>query len=312
VQSPPSKIVVVGASAGGIEALIALTRALPQDLAATVLAVVHVPATADSQLPLILARHTPLSVRHARGNEALAAGEILIAPPDHHMILRDGRVVLERGPKENGHRPAVDPLFRSAAVHDGDVIAAVLSGAGDDGAAGSADIVAAGGVVIVQDPRDAVVSNMPQSCARFAASEHVAPAARLGSIIEALVSRAGAKRGGAEPPQRPERTPMEPPMSCPDCGGALTESQKNGKPRYKCRVGHTYGPESLAEGQENAVEEALWHAIVVLRERAQVLRRLYSGAIDSVPSLAERYRSQLVAVEQRADLLEKAFFDPAN
>jgi two-component system chemotaxis response regulator CheB len=157
------RLIGIGASAGGIEALIRLVRGLPPDLPAAVLVVLHIPATGSSVLPAILARHCPLPVQQAGDGQTLRAGEVLVAPPDCHLRAVDGRVRLERGPKENGVRPAVDPMLRSVAAAAGDRgIAVILSGALGDGADGAATVAAAGGTVLVQDPADAIVPSMPE------------------------------------------------------------------------------------------------------------------------------------------------------
>ena len=157
-------IVAIGASAGGIDALQRLMRELPEDLAAAVCVVLHIPASSRSLLAQVIARQTALPVATAAGGEPLLNGHVYVAPPDHHLRVRAGRVALDRGPKENGVRPAIDPLFRSAAdAYGRRAIAVVLSGSLRDGAGGAVAVASAGGAVLVQEPADAVVPGMPEA-----------------------------------------------------------------------------------------------------------------------------------------------------
>ncbi len=181
-------VVVVGASAGGVDALRAMAAQLPGDLPAAVLVVLHVHA-GPSALPDILRRAGPLPAAHAVDRERIAPGLILVAPPDHHMLVAHDRVRVTRGPKENGHRPAIDPLFRSAAATLGNrVIGVVLSGMLDDGADGLAAVKAAGGVAIVQDPEDATFPSMPRSALAAVEADEVVPLRLLGSAITRWVA----------------------------------------------------------------------------------------------------------------------------
>jgi two-component system chemotaxis response regulator CheB len=166
------RVVGIGASAGGVDALMRLFRALQRDVPAAVLVVLHVPATGRSLLAPILDRHTDLDVRVAEHGEAIVPGRVYVAPPDRHLVVHDGTVHLERGPKENAVRPAVDPMLRSLAAAYGEHgIAVILSGALGDGSSGALAVKLAGGTVIVQDPADATVPSMPESaCASSAAS----------------------------------------------------------------------------------------------------------------------------------------------
>jgi two-component system, chemotaxis family, protein-glutamate methylesterase/glutaminase len=181
-------VVVIGASAGGVEALISLVGALPTDLPAAVFVVLHVAPSATSVLADILDRAGPLPAAQARDGDAIVAGRILVAPPDHHLVLMPGGVLLDHGPKENGHRPGIDPLFRSAATSfGGRVIGVVLSGTRDDGAAGLGVIKATGGVAMVQDPTDALYSSMPRAAIARVTVDAVAPCLGLARLIASTV-----------------------------------------------------------------------------------------------------------------------------
>lgn len=185
---PHRDVVVVGASAGGVEALRELVHGLPADLPASVLVVRHVPPESQSALPRILARSGPLPAAHALDGEELRPARIYVAPADFHMLVEDGRIRLVRGPRENLHRPAVDPLFRSAAAAYGRrVVGVVLTGALDDGTAGLATIKRCGGVAVVQDPADATFSSMPASALRNVRVDHSVPLAGIAPLLDRLV-----------------------------------------------------------------------------------------------------------------------------
>jgi len=286
---PARDLVVIGASAGGVEALREIARQLPQDFPAAVLAVVHFPADGTSMLPLILARRGPLPATHAEDGAEIRPGTIYVAPPDRHLLVAPGRLCLSRGPRENGHRPAADPLFRSAALAYGPrVVAVVLSGNLDDGTAGLAAVQRHGGTTVVQDPDDALYPGMPRAAVEAGVAEHVVPLADLPALLVTLANTepeealpvddsldryenavTGMRQGPAlgEPPGEPAG------LVCPECKGSLFEIRDGELVRYRCRVGHSYGGEALLEHQTRQVEEALWTALQVLNERASLSRR---------------------------------------
>jgi two-component system chemotaxis response regulator CheB len=289
-------IVVIGASAGGVEALQRLTAGLRPDLRAAIFVVMHVTAEGTSALPAILQRSGPMPARHAINGESMSDGRIYVAPPDFHLILRDGLVRVVHGPRENRSRPAVDPLFRSAALSYGPrVIGVVLSGALDDGTAGLYAIKARGGVAIVQDPHDALVSGMPRSALEYVTVDHVLPAADIGSLLNDVTRESVADRM-APPPRRLadefDMATLEPgtmedddkyaaqpsPFTCPECNGTLWELVDGDLARYRCRVGHSYSAESMAEEQGQSSERTLWAALRSLEERAALGRRLSQNA----------------------------------
>lgn len=183
------RVVAIGASAGGVEALRQVAATLPKEFPACVLVVLHLPAHSHSVLPDILSREGPLPASHAVANQPLAAGRILVAPPDHHMVLRDGRIGLTDDALDHGHRPAVDVLFRSVADAVGPAaVGVVLSGILDDGAAGLAAIAARGGAVVVQDPHDAQYSAMPSHALARTPSALAVPTADIGAVLLRLVT----------------------------------------------------------------------------------------------------------------------------
>ena len=275
-------IVVIGASSGGVEALLQIVAGLPSDLPASVFIVLHLEPGFVSRLPELLSQRGPLRATHAMHGEAIAPGRIYVAPPDNHLMLRPGYMHVVRGPKENGHRPSVDALFRTAAmVYGPRVIGVVLTGYLDCGTAGMMSIKARGGLAVVQDPRDAAVSDMPQSVVTHVAVDHVAPLRH----IPGLIARLATEPASAEPAHVPgalmEMEGDEPGVAaelvCPTCQGKLTESRLNGFHRFRCHVGHAFSLDSIATEQADEVERALWAAVRALEEGASVARRLASS-----------------------------------
>lgn len=294
-----ASVVVVGASAGGVEALRALVSGFPVDLPAAVVVVLHIPRNAPSALPAILGRAGPLRAAIAEHGAPIEPGTVYVAPADRHVLLDDSRITLSAGPTENGHRPAIDPLFRSAALAFGPrAVGVVLSGTRDDGAAGLAAIAARGGTALVQDPTEALYGAMPVHALEAVPTARALPAAKIGEEIaerlaagpadpdgpppppdDLLVAEAGiaAMDPGAEGARHIERgRPAT--ISCPSCDGVLFEVPGGPTPRYRCRVGHAWSPESLDSAQAGAVEGALWTALRTLEERAATLRWLAEQA----------------------------------
>ncbi|NAZ87102.1 chemotaxis protein CheB [Kineococcus indalonis] len=293
-------VVVVGASAGGVEALRTLVAGLPADLPATVLVVLHVPPTGADALASILDRAGPLPARTAVPGEPLPRGTVLVATPDRHLMLAGGRVVHSTGPRENGHRPAVDVLFRSAAHALGArVVGVVLSGTLDDGTAGLVAVRSRGGVGVVQEPSDALFAAMPANAVAAADPEHVLPVAAIPALLEELVHQevpdVAEARGGTgttDPEVAVARFDMDVVDSddhpgdpsgytCPDCSGALWRIDDHGLLRFRCRVGHAWTAESLHEQQSAETEGALWVALRSLEERAALNRELSRRAEES-------------------------------
>jgi two-component system chemotaxis response regulator CheB len=304
--APP--VVVVGASAGGVEALRDFVAALPGDLDACVLMVLHVPPTGASALPVILNRVGQVPARHASEGDPLVPGQILIAPPNHHLIVADGVVTLSRGPQENGHRPAIDVLFRSAARACGNqVIGVVLSGSLDDGAAGMVAITERGGIGLAQDYSEALYDAMPRAAALAANLDHIMTAKEIaGSLPELIGQLPGHAERAASTLMQVETSmadmdaatmheherPGEPSgFACPDCHGVLFRIQEGGLERYRCRVGHAWSPQSLIARQTVSLESALWMALRSLEEKAALSHDLGDRAAEQGHDLsALRFR----------------------
>jgi two-component system chemotaxis response regulator CheB len=276
-------IVVIGASAGGLAALTELVAGLPADLPAAVFVVVHLFPTSSSSLPDILSSKGPLHASHAVHGEPISSGRIYVAPPDVHLMLRPGHVQVLRGPKENGHRPAVDALFRSASIAYGPrVIGVVLSGYQDDGTAGLMSIKARGGLAVVQDPNQATVLEMPRSAMTHVAVDHVVSSERLPALIAGLVDEpvapatTGAVGGLAE--LEGDRAGAASEIVCPVCQGKLTLAESNGFQTFRCHVGHAFSLASVAAEQAEEIERALWAAVRALEEGAALAKRLAATA----------------------------------
>jgi len=308
-------VVVVGASAGGVEALSAFVRALPADFAAPVVVVLHVPASGPSVLPAILSRAGPLPAVHATDGAALEPGCIYIAPPNCHVLVSGGRLMLSRGPRENGHRPAIDPLFRSAVASFGERTAGVvLSGTLDDGTAGLFAIKSEGGATLVQDPEEALYNSMPSSAIRYVDPDYVLPARGLAETLARLAagSNGGVRKEGpvddfAPAPAAEQAQPGDlAPFSCPDCGGALWVQERGELETFRCRVGHAYSANSLVARHADTVERALWTAYRALQERAAMSRRVSRRLSDhGRRRSAATFERQAVETARQADGLKR-------
>ena len=314
------EIVVIGASAGGVEAMREVAQGLPRDLDAAIFCVMHHPPGAKSYLPEILTRAGPLPALHAEDGERIRPGRIYVGPPDHHMLLADGHVRLSRGPHHNRHRPAVDPLFGSAARSYGPgVIGVVLSGTLDDGTAGLAKIKGAGGVALVQDPATAAHAGMPESARTHVAVDRVVPLDRMAAaIVEAAREPVPDVTLPREPRLDEEfegdlgmRTDMEeigaPSVyACPECHGTLWEFDEEGVLQFRCRVGHSFSTEGLLEEHDGSLEFSLWAALRALEENASLRRRLAKRMRDrKAGRVADQYDAKASQVERHASTLRE-------
>ena len=283
---------MIGASAGGVDALLSIIPKIPADFPAAIFIVVHIPPEVPSLLARILGRHAPLRVEEAADGVRWKRGVVYVAAPDCHLVLQDGVIRSARGPRENRHRPAIDPLFRSAALHFGPrAIGVVLTGSLDDGTAGAVAIKRQGGRVVVQDPADAMFPSMPASVMEHVEVDAVvtietlvptlleilnAPVAdavpKPGRDLELEVRMATLESDALEDEARPGKPS---PYSCPDCGGVLWEIDDAGDlTRFRCRVGHSFSSETMVAAQGYQLEEALWSAVKTLEETVRLSRRI--------------------------------------
>jgi two-component system, chemotaxis family, protein-glutamate methylesterase/glutaminase len=323
-------IIVIGASAGGLEAMKQIVRQLPADLDVAIFIVWHMAPDMRGIVPQILSGEGKLPTAHALDGESVRSGRIYVAPPDHHLLLEKGRVRVTRGPKENRFRPAVDPLFRSAALAYGArVIGIVLSGALDDGTAGLWAIKQQGGLAIAQDPADAEVPSMPANAISAVKVDYITPAGEIGDLIKRLVNEQISvdSRLTPEDDKRTElevRVAMEDekvnrdvfeygeltPYTCPECHGVLSALREGDRIRFRCHTGHAFSADSLLAGISESIEEALWTSIRSIQESTILLNHMGDHFAEANQAkVAAMYFKKAREAMQRAELVRKAVFN---
>lgn len=335
-------VVLVGGSAGSIEALPQILSRLPADFAAAVFVVVHTTPDGPGVLPRVLSRAGPIEAVHATEGETFHPGTIYLAPPDHHITLSQGDIIhVRRGPRENGHRPAIDPLFRSAVAngYGPRCIAVVLSGYLDDGSAGLYAVRSRGGICIVQDPSDAIAEDMPRNAIAYAGADYVLRASEIGEKLIELVSRYKkvvtmtrkngnnkrnrSKNGGKSNSGKSdiwknqlvanndEANGNPSVFACPECHGVLFEIKEGKGVRFRCRVGHGYSEAALNHELSSSAESALWAAMRALDEKAAMSRRLAEAG--SGPQRWEaRLREQAETYAKHAEVLRNMILGEAQ
>jgi two-component system chemotaxis response regulator CheB len=313
-------IIVVGCSAGGVEALPKLLEKLPGNTPAAIFAVMHVGATSESYLPNILSRAAQMPAIHPNPGEVIQHGRIYVAPPDHHLLLVKDRIQLSHGPKENRHRPAVDPTFRSAAQYYGSrVIGIILTGALDDGTAGLQAVKRCGGIAMVQHPDEAVAPGMPGSALKFVEVDHCLPLLKIRALLPKLIktparnpSEPGCHKDASIINQEQTMTANEMEQKygsptglvCPECSGPIWEAPEGKLTQFRCLVGHAYSPDSFVAEEAIAAERALWVAVKTLQERSSLLRRLSDRANHMGQSItASNFRVQAEESESHAEVI---------
>ena len=294
-------IIVIGASAGGIDALRELFRNVPPTLQAALFVVVHLQSRTGSLLTTILSNYGSLPAFFPEDGAPILPGKVYVAPADYHLLLERGHVHLDHGPKENFQRPCINTTFRSAALAYGSrVIAVVLSGNLDDGSAGAWEIKRRGGVVMVQHPEQASFPSMPLSVLRAMEVDHVARVEDIGGLLAKLTQDDG--NGPAVESPAAQSEPKLVDLTCPECRGNIWESQRGGAVQYSCRVGHSFSPLTMLSEHTVAQEKTLWAAVVALQEGAVLARRL----ADSVePDLQNRLLEESREREKQADLIKQ-------
>ncbi|MBT1706085.1 chemotaxis protein CheB [Chryseosolibacter indicus] len=323
-------IIVIGASAGGFEGLKKIVAGLPPNLDASIFVVWHIAPDVRGVLPQVLNNIQTLHGAHAVDMEPIKRGRIYVAPPDHHLLIEKGWVRITRGPKENRFRPAVDPLFRSAAyAYRSQVIGVILSGALDDGTAGLWAIKNYGGIAIVQDPEEAEVPSMPENAIRAVEVDYKLRVADIPSALVKLVQeevRTGAPaHGNGKVDESRIKTEINiamedsalndkvlqlgklTPYTCPECHGVLSALVEGGRVRFRCHTGHAFSADSLLATISESIEESLWSAIRSIQESVMLLNHMGDHFAEvNQPKVAAMYFKKAKEAEGRANSVRQA------
>jgi two-component system chemotaxis response regulator CheB len=318
------RVIVLGASSGGIEALRTLVAALPADLPAAVCVVVHVAPNAPGILADILSRAGQLPATQAQSGMAVEHGHIYVARPDHHLLLQPGRLRLSKGPKENRSRPAIDPLFRSAAqIYGPAAIGVILTGNLDDGTAGLWTIKQLGGIAVVQDPADALYPSMPTHALHHVSVDYVKPLHEIGPLLAHLVARPIDER--ASLPATPRSLDIEmniahgqnavdagvetlgepSPFACPECHGVLMRMKEGAPLRFRCHTGHAYSVGNLGAAINNGIEDAIWNAARALEEKSLLLEEMATAVSGRDDSEAARLRERAREIHGQSNMVRQ-------
>jgi two-component system chemotaxis response regulator CheB len=308
---PGKAIIVIGASAGGVGALQTLAAGLPAEIGAPICIVQHV-GRHRSELPNILAQSGPLPATHAADGEALAGGRIYVAPPDCHLLIDNGFARLSHGPRENFARPAIDPLFRSAAESFGRrAIGVILSGRLSDGTAGLYEIKRRGGTAVVQSPADAEHADMPASALAHVEVDHSVSVADLAALLVRLAT----ENAGEPAVTQPEQEAIEmntdyalhrpAALTCPNCGGAVERNELGTLTQYRCHIGHAYTGAAMASAQFENLESGVERALRLINERIEMCRQM-AGRPDVADDAAKAaWLAAMEEAEQRADAMSE-------
>ncbi|MCY7350138.1 MAG: chemotaxis protein CheB [Cytophagaceae bacterium] len=312
---PKRDIVVIGSSAGGVYALKDLVSQLPADFNASIFVVQHVAANTPSLLPGILSRSGPLPAVHPHDGDAFEPGHIYLAPPNHHLILDHGRVLVRKGPKENRFRPSIDALFRSAAYTYGSrVIGVILTGLLNDGTSGMWTVKRLNGVSIVQSPDDALYADMPLNVMEYVDVDHTIPLAELGPLLCRLIDEPAPEQHQLSP-EETERIEIEvrtaaqhnafemgilnlgqlTQLTCPECHGAISAIQEGTLVRYRCHTGHAFTASSLLSEVSKSVEDSFWKVLRGLEESTILLGQMgdkfkKEGKLEAADQFIEQAR----------------------
>ena len=317
-------IIVIGASSGGIEALRTLVSGFPENFKASIFVVLHSGPGSPGVLDQILDRAGPLPALSPRDKEKFSLGHIYVAPPDRHLLLEPGVICLSRGPKENRFRPAIDPLFRSAAqVYGPRVIGVILSGGLDDGTAGLWAIKKLGGTAVVQDPEDALFPSMPANALQYVSVDYSAPITEIAPLLVRLTTEPVEEKGRYEMPEHLDIeikiAKQEPAIdhdirelwekssyTCPECHGVLLQLKEGDRERFRCHTGHAFSADNLLASLTEGVEESLWNVIRTMEESVMLMRHLAKHLKEHDPRNAKEFLRKAEEAEKRSDLIRKA------
>jgi two-component system chemotaxis response regulator CheB len=320
-------IIVIGASAGGVTALIELVKTIPKDFDASIFIVLHVHPTSPSNLPQILSRFGQLDAVHPEDGDKIEKRKIYIAPPDHHILLeKEGRILVKKGPKENRFRPSIDALFRSAAyVYGPRVIGLVLSGLLNDGTSGMWSVKQMGGIGVIQDPDDALYDSMPINVQQEVEVDYTLPVKELSSLLVRLIAE--------EAPQVQEISAYQmdlmkmevviaahdhsfelgimnmgklTPFTCPDCHGTLVSIKDGTTVRYRCHTGHAFTASTLLSGVTESIENQLWSTVRTFEEAIMLLDQIGTNFEEAGNNeAAKQFFNQADISRKRSEVLQK-------
>ena len=281
-------IIVIGASAGGVQALKSLLSYIPASLDAAVFVVLHTTPHQPGALPRVLSFTRGLPVANGEDGEPIRHGRVYLAPPDRHLLIEHGHIHLSAGPKENRSRPAINPLFRSAALAYGPrVIGVILTGLLDDGTLGLWEIKRRGGTAIAQEPDEAEHEQMPRSAIQNVSVDYRVP---LNEIAPLLISLTKEPIEIRDERPRLSMNAENTNLTCPECHGPLQRLTYERLTELRCRIGHAYSPESVLVAHDEAEERILWSAVQTIEEGADLANQL----TNSVPEgLAKEFREKI-------------------
>ena len=319
-------IVVVGASAGGVQALQSLFSQFPANLQASFFVVLHLSPESPGILPTLIDKASPLKAKLAEDRAPIEPGCVYVAPPDFHLLVKSGHMRIHKGPRENRHRPAVDPLFRSAAIaYRAQTIGVVLTGYLDDGTSGLLAIKRCGGIAVVQDPKDADYPDMPANAIAEVEVDYRLPLQKMGSVIQEII-----KQPAAAVEDVPEDIVMEAeiaertmseinkeqalghlvPVSCPECNGPLWQIDTDQVTRYRCHVGHGFTARALLASQDKTLEQALWAAMRTMEESANMAQIMARNEKSRGRSrLAQTYKEKSDMSKAHAQTIRQLLID---
>lgn len=326
VKEPqPNRVIVIGASAGGLQAITKLVCQLQPNFPVPILVVQHISQDATGNALLnSLSKNSQLVSAHAKNKASMKAGHLYLAPSDHHLMIGDDKTLLvTKGAHENRSRPAIDPLFRSAAVSFGTgAIAILLTGYLNDGTSGMEAIKRCGGICIVQDPADAEYPDMPKNALSQVKVDYCLSLSQMGSLISKLLLTKAKKQLSIPEDIRTETDIAKRvlsdlpavnslgnlvPFNCPGCGGVLWEIKTGNGLRYRCHTGHAYTATSLVAEQTMKIEETMWTALRMFEERRNLLLTLSKDQKGSnTKSLIERANISQIHIDRIKAILHSS------